>query len=180
MERLDRQVWIKAGLAALAENGLAAVRVELLAKRLKITKGSFYWHFADRQELLSAMIETWENNQTTEIIALVEAEGGPSHERLEHLSNVLTQLDMQLEVAMRGWAATDSDVRRVLQRIDLVRCAYLRSIIESAGVPSDAAQARARLVYYALIGELMSGSEDWLQTHLESMALNRPMILRWP
>lgn len=172
--------WVQAGLSALSEGGVAAVRVELLAKRLKITKGSFYWHFSRREDLLSAMLEEWERSQTLGVIANVEAAGGNPHERFERLSAAVARLDMRLEAAMRSWAPSDGDVRQVIERIDAMRLSYLQSIIESAGVPVEPAIARARLVYFALIGELGSGTENWLGRHQEAMATNRGMVLRWP
>jgi len=180
MERLDRMDWINAGLAALSEAGLMAVRVELLAKRLNITKGSFYWHFSRREELLSAMLVEWERAQTTSVVATVEGRGGSPHERLLHLSDSLANLDLQLEAAMRSWAASDFDVCRVLERVDSARLVYLQSIIESAGVPTGHAKARARLVYFALIGELTSGGADWFHQYRETMDMNRTLILSWP
>lgn len=180
MTRLDRQAWIEAGLSALAESGVAGTRVELLAKRLKVTKGSFYWHFADRPALLEALVAAWEQHQTARVIALVEAAGGTPLERLEHLSASLTTLDMGLEVAMRNWSATDEAARRAVQAIDAARCTYLSAIIEAAGVPREPAQARARLIYYALIGAMMSAPNDWLPAHQRAMALNRALLLRWP
>ncbi len=180
MERLDRQSWVDAGLAALAQGGLAAVRVELLAKRLSVTKGSFYWHFPGREALLAAMLEVWEQRQTGAVIAAVEAAGGPPEERLARLSAALSGLDLRLEAAMRGWGAADAQVRAALGRADARRCAYLQELIERAGVPPEPARARARLVYFALIGEIASGAEDWLAPHQAAMALNAPMLLRWP
>ena len=59
--QLDREAWIKASLAILAEKGLDGIRVEVLAKRLKVTKGSFYWHFKDRRDLLDAVLKTWKD-----------------------------------------------------------------------------------------------------------------------
>lgn len=180
MERLDRIDWVYAGLSALSEGGIAAVRVELLAKRLGITKGSFYWHFARREDLLGAMIEEWERSQTASVITEVESLGGDPYQRLQYLSDALSELDLRLEAAIRGWGGSDPDVRKTIERIDTARLIYLQSVIESAGVPTLPAQARARLVYFALIGELINGRADWLEYHQEAMRLNRTMLLTWP
>lgn len=171
---------MKAGLAALSEGGLAAVRVELLAKALGITKGSFYWHFARREDLLGAMLGEWEQAQTQRVIETVEAQGGDPRARLVQLSDALLTLDMQLEAAIRGWARTDPEVGQAVGRIDLARLAYLQSILERAGVPAAQAEARARLIYFSLIGELMSGDPNWLEKHRAAIELNRDMILAWP
>ena len=65
--QLDRDAWIKASLDVLAEKGLDGIRVEVLAKRLKVTKGSFYWHFKDRRDLFDAMLETWKTGRIKDI-----------------------------------------------------------------------------------------------------------------
>lgn len=177
MERLDRINWIHAGISALSEGGVAAVHVELLAKQLGITKGSFYWHFKGREDLLNAILKEWEHSQTASAIAQVTSLGGDAHQQFQHLSKALTQLDLRLEAAIRAWAASDPHGRQTVERIDAVRLAYIRSIIENADIPIQPAQTRARLINYALIGELISGRTDWLQDHQEEINLNRAMLL---
>src|SRR5215469_2740591 len=72
-QRLTRDDWITAALAAIADGGLAAVGVEPLAVRLGATKGSFYWHFENRDALLGAAIRRWEKETTTDVIAEITA-----------------------------------------------------------------------------------------------------------
>jgi AcrR family transcriptional regulator len=84
-KRLGRQEWINAGLKALAEHGAEAVRIERLADTLRVTKGSFYWHFKDRGALLEALLEAWQARATNAIIDQVEARGGDARTRLETL-----------------------------------------------------------------------------------------------
>jgi AcrR family transcriptional regulator len=179
-ERLNRMDWVRAGLAVLSKNGLAAVGVEPLARQLAVTKGSFYWHFADREALLSAMIAEWERAQTFAVIEEVEAAGANPSRRLEMLSASVERLDMRLEMAVRAWGALEPKARKAIARIDATRLGYLQSIIESAGVPKAAAEARARLIYYALIGQISSGAIGWRPKHHEAARLNRAMILAWP
>jgi len=178
--RLDRVEWVRTGLAVLSEAGIEAVRVEPLARRLGVTKGSFYWHFVNRDALLSAMLEEWERVQTSEVIAGAEAVGGDAARRLKTLSDLALGLDMRLEAAARVWASTDERAYRAVQQVDGRRLGFLQSVIEGAGVPEATAQARARLVYYALIGEIVCRPPDWLDRHRRAMRLNREMILRWP
>src|SRR5690242_19694587 len=80
-KRLTPQDWADAALAAIAEGGLAAVAVEPLAARLSTTKGSFYWHFANRDALMRAALERWEEQTTTAVIRDVTADAnGPAHQ----------------------------------------------------------------------------------------------------
>src|SRR3954452_16256300 len=75
--RLDAEAWIAAAFDALAEGGIDAVRVEPLAKTLDITKGSFYWHFADRRALFDAMLASWADGRITAIQKQATVRGAP-------------------------------------------------------------------------------------------------------
>ena len=66
--QLDRQSWVMAAIEVMAEEGIAGLRVEVLAKRLKVTKGSFYWHFEDRRDLLVAILQHWKEGRIRDII----------------------------------------------------------------------------------------------------------------
>src|SRR5689334_10739231 len=76
--RLDAEAWVTAAFDALAEGGIDAVRVEPLAKALAITKGSFYWHFADRRALIDAMLTTWAEGRIAAIREQAEDRGEPA------------------------------------------------------------------------------------------------------
>ena len=80
--RTPRRSWIDQGLRALADGGPDAVRIEPLAKSLGVTRGGFYWHFADRDALLAEMLDTWERAATDEVIEQVERSGGDARTRL--------------------------------------------------------------------------------------------------
>src|SRR5215469_12958019 len=83
--RLDGGAWITAALDVLASKGIEGVRVEILAKHLKITKGSFYWHFKDRRALLDAMLNEWRRRATFAIIDRLESSHEPPVQRLQRL-----------------------------------------------------------------------------------------------
>jgi AcrR family transcriptional regulator len=76
-ERLSREAWITGALDALAEDGLDALAVEPLARRLGVTKGSFYWHFASRDDLLRAVLDQWEHDGVDAILREIGAQGDP-------------------------------------------------------------------------------------------------------
>ena len=94
--RLGKQEWINAGLVALAAHGADAVRVERLAETLHVTKGSFYWHFKDRNELLQALLEAWQSRATRAIIDAVETRGGDARARLTTLFTIVAESDGRL------------------------------------------------------------------------------------
>ncbi len=155
--RLGRQEWIDAGLEALARDGIDAVRVERLAAALNVTKGSFYWHFKDRNALLEALLEAWRSRATIAIIDAVEAKGGDARAKLANLFRIVAVIDGRLDRAIRGWAAQDAAAASALQAVDRRRLDYLVILFTGVGFNSAEALGRARLVYHALIGQFAMG-----------------------
>jgi AcrR family transcriptional regulator len=155
---LGPEAWVAAGLRALGEGGVEAVRVEVLARVLAVTKGSFYWHFADRRALLDAMAARWEQSTTTDVITAVEADGGSGADRLRRLIALCFRGNQgatigRLESALRRWGSTDDAVRPILGRVDTARLAYVTGLLIEHGLTPATARLRARLLYLAMIGE---------------------------
>lgn len=149
--------WTIAGIAALAEGGIDAVRVERLAKRLGASKGSFYWHFADRRALLSAMLELWEREGTADVITNAAAITEPA-ERLrlvtrEALEAQTRGIDVaHAEAALRSWAAQDPAVAARFVRVEQARTAFLSDELAALGYDPAAALRLGKALYLALIG----------------------------
>ena len=178
-KRLGRQEWINAGLKALAEHGAEAVRIERLADTLRVTKGSFYWHFKDRGALLEALLEAWQARATNAIIDQVEARGGDARTRLETLFTIVAQVDGRLDRAVRGWAAQDDMARSALEEVDRQRLGYLDMLFRGIGFTPAEAIARARLIYHALIGQFMMGAAVAHGDRLaECLDIILPMLVR--
>jgi len=151
--RTPRSTWIDAGLKTLAAGGPGAVRVELLAKELDVTRGGFYWHFPSRQAFLDEMLDTWERRSTQEVLERVEQEGGDARDKVRRagmltFSNELLPIDL----AVRDWARRDASVAKRLRRVDNRRMEYLRLLIgEFIDDPEDV-EARGMLAFALAIG----------------------------
>lgn len=149
--------WVIAAFAALAEGGLDAVRVERLAKRLGTTKGSFYWHFADRPALLEAMLTLWEREGTTDLIEHLAGIVDPAA-RLRQLATealilVTGGIDVaRSETAMRVWAAQDPAVGLRFARVEGERLRALTAELARLGYGPAEATSLAKVLYLALIG----------------------------
>jgi len=156
-DRLDREAWVDAAFAQLGEAGVDAVRVEPLARRLGVTKGSFYWHFRDRADLLGALLEAWEARETDHYITAVEAEGGQPGARLRRLFRTILadRAALAPELAIRDWARHDKRTAEAVLKVDTRRSAYLLDRFVEAGQPQGEARARAALLYGLLVGEVM-------------------------
>ncbi|HEV2775510.1 MAG TPA: TetR family transcriptional regulator [Solirubrobacteraceae bacterium] len=150
---LSREDWAQAALEALAEDGLAAVAIDPLARRLRATKGSFYWHFANRDELIAAALELWERRDTIEVIEALEALSDP-RDRLRALGYrafgpAVRGTDPQAGVLA---AASDPRVAPVLERVTRARLATLGRMYRDAGLDAAGAQRYARLAYALYVG----------------------------
>jgi AcrR family transcriptional regulator len=150
--RLAREDWERAALVAIEEAGLEAVAVEPLARRLGVTKGSFYWHFTNRDALLEAALARWESEYTEGVIAVLSSVKD-ARVRLEQL---ITQVSMS-EGAARFHAALTASadhpvVRPVLARVTARRLAYLVDCFRAIGLAPALARRRALLAYAAYVG----------------------------
>lgn len=150
--RRSREDWTAAALEALAEGGLAAVAVEPLAARLGVTKGSGYWHFAGREELLRAALERWEAEDTEAVIEQVEAWPGP-RERLRVLFGAALSDSRGSGVQAALLACPDHPVvAPILRRVTERRIGYLTSLYSALGLGGPAARRRAMLAYATYLG----------------------------
>lgn len=156
-DSLSATDWVLAGLAALAEGGIDAVRVERLARTLGTTKGSFYWHFADRRALLGAMIDFWQQEGTLDVIARLANLTDPA-DRLrrvarESLTASVHGIDTaHAEAALRAWAAQDESVALRLQTVEAVRAEFLATEFRRLGYANRTARELGRAIYLTLLG----------------------------
>ena len=146
--------WVAAGLEALRKGGVAAVRVERLAEDLKITKGSFYWHFRDRGELLQALLDFWAREMTEAEFERVQAVKGGLAARLRTLAEDVLEKGMgRYDPAVRAWARVDRKVASAVAQVDRRRVKALTVLFEEGGFAPAEARTRARLFYTFLLGE---------------------------
>ena len=153
---LDAQAWIAGALEALAIGGIDAVRVEPLAKALAVTKGSFYWHFADRRALIDAMLSQWSSGR---IVAIREqtAQATDPALALRKLIELYTRRSnargLSIELAIRALARNDADAAAAVQAVDAERLRHVASLFGQLGYGAREAGARAVMVYAYLFGQ---------------------------
>ncbi|WP_217428220.1 TetR/AcrR family transcriptional regulator [Microlunatus speluncae] len=152
--RLTADDWAEAALEVMAAGGLDAVAVEPLAQRLGTTKGSFYWHFANRKALLVAALEAWERLHTAAVITAVEAEAEPA-QRLRRLFRLvlLDSREDRIEIALLA-SARDPLVAPVMQRVTRARVGYVAEQYRALGCPDEEAEQRALLAVGVYLGHL--------------------------
>lgn len=154
--QLDRDAWVAGATEVLAEEGIAGLRVEVLAKRLKVTKGSFYWHFTDRRDLLMAVLAQWKDGRIRDIIKQTRAQPGRELEQIYHVIDVYSasrsRRGMMIELAVRDWARRDAEAAAIVAEVDDVRLRCARDLFLACGVPMDEASSRCMLLYAYVFG----------------------------
>jgi len=176
--RLTKQDWLRAGFVALVENGPSALKAEPLARRLKTTKGSFYWHFRDVSQFHDAMLTYWQQGTFTDIVAYLEREPAIP-KRLRLLGQIATGAAWSdydgapIEPAIRAWSRSDAKVAQVVLQIDEQRLSYLSKMLGEIGITNP---EFARLIYAGLIGLEDLSSRDQ-QDHAGPMGTLIDLIL---
>ncbi|MFF1873502.1 TetR/AcrR family transcriptional regulator [Kitasatospora herbaricolor] len=151
--RLTADDWADAALAALTERGIAGIAVEPLAASLGATKGSFYWHFANRDALVAATLARWEEVSTERIIRALEASEPDPAARLGALLRGATASASEDPLEVRLLAASDHpEVAAALARVTERRVGYLAHLFELLGFPPPAAHQRGFLLYTSYVG----------------------------
>ena len=176
-EKLSVSEWTEGALQLLAERGVDGLRVERLAPLLGVTKGSFYWHFADRAELLDAVLVEWERVATDDVIDAVERACDEPAERLRALTRLVFRTGASLERAVRAWGTHDERAVRVVSRVDARRYRYVHDQFEAHGLAPHLASVRARILYTALIGEQHVSLKISRNTRVEWALCNLELLL---
>ena len=166
---LGRKDWIEAAIIMLAEDNVEALRVDTLAEKLGVTKGSFYWHFKGRDDLLFALLDEWRLRMTSEVQSLIFDRSGTPWERLERLLRIAISGRPDVpggpfEMTLRDWARRDPKVDGVIRAVDADRIAFAAQLYREAGLSEEEAQDYAEAHMAVVIGIRMtladSGDRD--------------------
>jgi AcrR family transcriptional regulator len=172
--RLTRTEWIVAARTSLIEGGMAAVKVERLALALGVTIGSFYWHFANRADLLAALIADWKATNTASMIEAATNAEGTAEDRFDAFIDVWIKeggYSPEYDSAVRDWARYSANVRAAVREVDLQRIGLLRTIFSDLGYDDDRAEVRARIAYFHQVGFYALGLRDDETTRLKLRSL---------
>ncbi|MCP3462070.1 TetR/AcrR family transcriptional regulator [Bradyrhizobium sp. CCGUVB23] len=169
-DQLSAGDWVDLGLKTLAKSGFTALKADPLAKAMGVSRGSFYWHFADLAAFHAAILSRWREVATEQIIAAVEA--AKNENKRENTSEnlgdsggqdplaVLLKLTfgskLMLEKAVRSWAANDARARAAVVAVDRRRLDYIESLLKQAGLTEEVARPRAQILFWAFFGFALS------------------------
>jgi AcrR family transcriptional regulator len=180
--RTPREKWVEEGLQMLAADGVDAVRVEALAKKLGVTKGGFYGYFPDRSALLEAMLETWERESIDDVLERVEQVDGDALDKARLAGQLTFSRDRlrPIDLAVRAWARRDQDVAERLRRVDNRRMQLLRDAIGTFCEDAKEVEARSLLAFCAAIGSDFLAADHPGSTRAEVLARASALILNQP
>lgn len=163
-QTLTPETWIQAATEVLVDQGIDHVRVDGLALQLGVTRGSFYWHFRDREELLRRVLEAWRQQATENLTARLEKAHADPREQLRDVISLpfrgrSAQRAARIELAIRAWARRDEMARRAVDEADSSRVGYIAQIFSSLGYSILEARLRAFVLYGYVVAESLMATQ---------------------
>jgi AcrR family transcriptional regulator len=161
---LTPESWVEAATTLLVDQGIDAVRVDVLARLLGVTRGSFYWHFKDREDLLMSVLRAWRDAATEQLIERFERKQAPPRELIRDLISLpfrgrSAERAAQIELAIRAWARRDPTARQAVDEVDARRISYIAQCFSALGYSIAEARARGFALYAWEVGESMLGRQ---------------------
>jgi len=166
--QLQRFDWLQQALEIFVAEGIDAVRITCLANDLGVTRGSFYWHFQNREDLIDSLVRYWKDKNTAAIIDSISESASLADGILRFFETCIDAalFDPRLDLAIREWARRSTEIHSLVDSEDASRIEALRSFYERHGYPMPQALIRARVLYYSQIGYYALGTNETLQTRL--------------
>ncbi|MGX1307526.1 AcrR family transcriptional regulator [Amorphus suaedae] len=158
--RLGAGDWVATGLRILANGNVDDVRVEVIARELNVTKGSFYWHFKNRQELLERILDHWTEWATVQITRWARSEGQTARDRLVWLLSLPARSrpdkhGADIELAIRNWARQDELAAETVRTVDAMRASFFRELLSELDLDEDKRAERVAIAQSFMLGEAL-------------------------
>ena len=166
-QNLTKDDWLHAAMELLRTRGIGGVRVLTLAKNLRVSRGSFYWHFEDHDDLLRSMLDWWDREMTDTVIQVAnESLGSPTKRLMAVAEDVVRHERNRYEAAIRTWAEADKRAARTLKRVVNKRLDYITGIFREAGFSPAEARARGDLLAVYIMSESSILTHERVETRL--------------
>jgi AcrR family transcriptional regulator len=145
-KRVSKNEWLAQALEVLSTEGVQGVRIERLARNLKISKSGFYWHFRDRRELLSQVLDYWAYEFTEVVIQYQELLNVDPESRLDQISSMIRKHNLtKFDLSIRAWAEHDEMAAKMVSQVYQSRLGYLRETFRELGFKGDELEMRTLL-----------------------------------
>jgi AcrR family transcriptional regulator len=171
---LGREAWLLAARDALIREGIGGVEVGKLARRLKATRGGFYWFFDSRKQLLDELLADWERSNSAAFKAVLRDRGHNGIAEFQAIVEIWIHeagYSPAWDSAVRDWARGSTKVANAVRRVDEERIGVLKQVFADMGYPDDEAFVRARITYFHQVGYYAMGVQDTLQRRLQLLPL---------
>ncbi|MDH3388388.1 MAG: TetR/AcrR family transcriptional regulator [Gammaproteobacteria bacterium] len=167
-KQLQRFDWLQQALETFVSEGIDAVRITRLADDLGVTRGSFYWHFENRNDLIEALVSYWIDKNTDAIVRSVDGAASLAQGIFRFFETCIDAVafDPRLDLAIREWSRRSPKIRRLVDREDAARIASLQAFFTRFEYPMPDALVRARVLYYSQIGFYALEIQEPLATRL--------------
>jgi len=174
--------WIDLAIELLVDHGIDAVRVDDLARRLGVTRGSFYWHFKDRDDLLQGVLKSWRDAATEQIIERFDTRHSDPLALVKDLISLPFRGERaaraaSIELAIRAWARRHPMARQAVDEVDERRISYHAQVFSSLGFPIPEARARAFALYAYEVAESLLSNQGTEAQKVQRRALVEHMVL---
>ncbi len=144
-QRLSREDWLESALTVLSRKGQAGLRIQSLSAALGVSRGSFYWHFENRNDFIHSLLGYWYEEYTAGTPSAVAREGGTPEEKLARLMRLVHDQGLtRHDVAMRSLATLDSRFTRIVRKTDRTRLDFIESLFAEMGFTDNSRSIRAR------------------------------------
>lgn len=143
--RLNKREWLEKAMDVLSKEGGARLSIEVLARRLHLSKGSFYWHFESREDFVRQLLDHWHERNTINVTQHVGISGLPEERFRKLIAFVIESGAARYDMAMRSWAIQEPAIRPLVRRTDVFRQNFVRSLLEELGFGAQAADMRSRM-----------------------------------
>src|SRR6201996_9472339 len=150
-DQLSAEGWVEPGLKTPPTQGFAALKADPLAKAMGVSRGSFYWHFADVGAFHAEILKAWHEIAAERIIADVDA-AAAKDDALQLLLRRVFGERLALENAVRRWAVVDATAGAAVEAIDKRRQDYIESLFRSRALSPEVARARTQILYWSYLG----------------------------
>jgi AcrR family transcriptional regulator len=171
---IGRQGWLDAARAILIRDGIAGVKVDRIARKLKATRGGFYWFFDSHRQLLDALLADWEERNTQGFKAVLRESGHNGMAEFQALVDIWIneqRYSPAWDAAVRDWARTSIKVANAVRRTDDIRIDLLRQVFLDMGCTAEEAFVRARICYFHQVGYYALGVKESREERLRLMPL---------
>ncbi|HEX8366417.1 MAG TPA: TetR/AcrR family transcriptional regulator [Allosphingosinicella sp.] len=155
MARLTRERWIEEGIVVLRQDGPAALAADRMARRLNVTRGSFYWHFDNALDFQACVLGEWEQRWTGRMVATIAAAGASPKARLHALIANTGSNDASVYASAKRMAADHPELDALLAEVDQGRVELVAALLADGGVPADLVLARAQVIYAWAVGQML-------------------------